>query len=311
MAILVAASIGTGCGGGAGDRSHGQLVACGESTTVQYSHHDGVPAGLNSLDVYMPPADDDGDCSERPLVVWIHGGGWTAGDKTDDIEHKVRLFNDAGFVLASINYRLTDPESDPPAPQHPVHDQDSADAVAWLIDNGERLGVDPGRVAVLGHSAGGGIAAAITTDGTYLGRHGLDVDSIRCAGSVDGEGYDVVAGATHPDPNRSETYLNVFGTDPAVWPGASPINHVTPAAGIPDYFVAARGVDVRLDQHAEFVAALHEAGIPVTVVDARALDHAEVSVNIGAPDDTVVTPVLMEFLQGCFVEPRTKAAPGP
>lgn len=265
-----------------------------------YAEHDGVPEALNSLDVYLPPADQDGECSGRPLLVWIHGGGWTEGDKAAGIEDKVRLFTGAGYVFASVNYRLTDPDVVPATPRHPVHDQDAADAVAWLVDHAGEIGADAGRVAVLGHSAGGGITAAITTDDTYLSSHGLGVDDVRCAGSIDGEGYDVTRGATHPDPNVNITYLNAFGDDPAVWAQASPVNNIRTGAGIPDFFVAARGTPMRLDLHAEFVEALRGAGIPVTVVDARALDHAEVSDDIGAPGDTVVTPALMEFLDGCF-----------
>ena len=250
------------------------------------------------LHVFDPDGLKAGD--KRACYLIIHGGGWTEGDKTNHIGDKVRLFTGAGYVLVSVNYRLTDPNISPAEPHHPVHDQDAADAVAWLVGHAVELGVDTDRIAVLGHSAGGGITAAIATDGSYLEAHGLGLDSIRCAGSIDGEGYDVVAGATHPDPNVNITYLNAFGRDPAVWPGASPVNHVVAGAGIPDFFVAARGTEMRLDLHAEFVAALRGAGVPVTVVDARDLDHAEVSVNIGSPGDTVVTPVLMEFLGGCF-----------
>jgi hypothetical protein len=63
---------------------------------------------------------------------------------------------------------------------------------------------------------------------------------------------------------------------------------------------AARGPDMRLDLHVEFVEALRAADVSTTVLDARVLDNAEVSVNIAAEDDTVVTPALMQFLAGCF-----------
>ena len=212
-------------------------IPCGGTATEQYAVHDGVPATLNSLDIYRP-ASVDGTCSDRPLVVWVHGGGWTEGDKTDDIEDKTRLFTEAGFAFASINYRLTDITIDPPAPAYPVHDQDAADAVAWLVAHAAALGIDTHRIALLGHSAGGGIVAAITTDESFLRGHGLDLDAIGCAASIDGEGYDVTVGATHPDPFVHTTYLNAFGDDPTTWATASPMTHIAAGKGIPEYFVA-------------------------------------------------------------------------
>ena len=269
--------------------------------TFAYGTVPGVDPNLTSVDVYTPPpAADGGACTDRPLVIWVHGGGWAGGDKAEFMEDKVPLFNGAGFVFASVNYRITDDSLSPPSPQYPVHDDDTADAVAWLVDHAAQVGADPERVAVLGHSAGGGITAAITTDEQYLGRHGLPLDTVRCAASMDGEGYDVTAGATTAPVGWQPTYLNAFGTDPTVWAEASPINHVASDKGIPDYFVAARGVDWRLQQHIAFVTALQEAGIPVTVLDSRALEHADLTILVGAPEDTIVTPALMDFLGGCF-----------
>ena len=132
--------------------------------------HDGIDANLNSLDISLPSAGEDDDCRGRPLVVWVHGGGWHEGDKADEIGDKVRLFTGAGYTFASVNYRLTDIALERPAPQYPVHDQDTADAVAWLVAHADELGVDAHLVALLGHSAGGGIVATITTDGRYLER---------------------------------------------------------------------------------------------------------------------------------------------
>jgi arylformamidase len=159
---------------------------------------------------------------------------------------------------------------------------------------------------VLGHSAGGGITAAIAVDATFLGAHDLPLETIRCAGSMDGEGYDVTAGATTAPEGWRPTYLNAFGTDPAVWAQASPINHVAPATGIGSFFIAARGVDWRLDQHLAFIGALRGAGVAVTALDSRALEHADLATVIGQPGDTLVTPALMDFLAGCFAPPTTE-----
>jgi arylformamidase len=278
------------------------LLGCDATGTFAYASHAGVDPNLTSLDVFTPPADEAG-CSGRPMVVWVHGGGWTSGDKSEYMTDKVTLFNGAGFVFASINYRLTDKDLPSPAPQHPVHDQDAADALAWLIDHAAELGGDPDRIAVLGHSAGGGIVSAVATDESYLGRSGVPLDALDCVGSMDGEGYDVVAGATTSPVEIQTGYRNVFGSDPAVWERASPIRHVAPDAGIARFFIAARGTDWRIGQHLAFIEALRMAGIPATVLDATALEHADLATDVGAPDDTVVTPALMDFLAGCFAAP--------
>ena len=278
-------------------------VACSTRTTEQYAQIPGVDPNLTSLEVFTPAAEEDG-CVGRPLVVWIHGGGWTSGDRSEYLDDKVALFTDAGFVFATINYRLTDAAVAPPAPQYPVHDQDSADAIAWLVENAETYGIDARRIAVLGHSAGGGITAAISTDETYLGRHGLPLSTIRCAASMDGEGYDVVAGASSTNAFAAGTYQNAFGTDPALWAEASPIRHVAAGKGIPKFFIAARGAEWRMEQHNAFIVALDAADVVTTVLDVTTLEHADLTTQIGRPDDTLVTPALMDYLGGCFTSRR-------
>lgn len=278
-------------------------VPCSTGTTIQYAEIPGVDPNLTSLDVYTPAA-DGGTCENRPLVVWVHGGGWHEGDRSEYMDDKIRVFNEAGFVFATVNYRLTDTAAVPVGPQYPVHDQDTADALAWLISHADEYGIDPMRIAVLGHSAGGGITAAISTDEGFLANNGLPLSTIRCAGSMDGEGYDVVAGATFPDEFVSGSYRAAFGTDPTVWAEASPIRHVAPDKGIPRFFIAARGGDWRMAQHTAFIAALQGAGVRTTVLDVGMLEHADLTTIIGRPDDTIVTPALMDFLGGCFAGPR-------
>jgi acetyl esterase/lipase len=285
-----------GCGGG---ETAASCSANASKRTVQYASISGVDANLTSLDVYEPASSRS--CAKRPIVVWMHGGGWATGDKSEYMTDKIPLFNGAGYVFASVNYRLTD-KTDPsnPHPQWPVHDQDAADALAWIIHHASDLGGDVRKVAVLGHSAGGGIVAAISVDPRYLGKSNLGLDAIRCAGSMDGEGYDVVAGATAAPPEWQPTYTAAFGTDPATWETASPIRYVAADKGIARYFLAARGDDWRLGQHIAWYQALEAAHVPVTVLDSRTLEHTDLTTAVGAPSDTVVTPALMDFLAGCF-----------
>src|SRR5689334_4958087 len=94
VAVLVVMAAAAGCSDGSSPKSEPaaktqpapkQLLACGAKTTQKYAQYEGVDINLTSLDLWRPKADANGDCSNRPLVVWIHGGGWWEGDKTDDI----------------------------------------------------------------------------------------------------------------------------------------------------------------------------------------------------------------------------------
>lgn len=275
------------------------LLSCGQKKTFAYSSPSGAATTQTSLDVYAPPAGTHG-CTGRPIVVWVHGGGWAGGDKSEYMADKVKLFNHAGDLFVSINYRLVDTSLSPPAPRYPVFDQDAADAVAWVLRHAAELGGDPRRIAVLGHSAGGGIVSAIATDPAFLGHDGLSLKAVTCAGSLDGEGYDIVAGETTAPKEFHKMYEDAFGTDPAVLEQASPIRHVRAGAGIPRFFVAIRGHEWRAAQTQAFIDALRAAGVAVTVLDAAALTHADLTELVGAPGDTVLTPALMEFLGGCF-----------
>jgi acetyl esterase/lipase len=299
VALLVLA---TACGGdGAGE---GSAAAPTTITATRPSDANGCPANTSAvrdvpyasddpeqvLDVYPAPH----GCS-APVVVWVHGGGWQRGDKRNQIDDKVRLWNDAGYAVVSVNYRLTDPGAATPV-RFPTHAEDVAAAIAWVHDHIADDGGDPDRIAVLGHSAGAQLAATVATDPKYLAAHGLGLDALRCAGALDTEGYDVTAKAARGNP----IYRAAFGDDPAGWADASPIEHVRAGAGIPDFFVVERGTPRRRREAEAFVERLRGAGVAVTVVDAGALTHAEVNSAVGRSGDDVVTPPLQAFLAGCF-----------
>jgi acetyl esterase/lipase len=109
------------------------------------------------LDLYEPEGDPE---TARPAYVWIHGGGFTGGDKADALHVEIATrFAKRGYVAASINYRLRegdyfDPD-DPELPQVIAEAQhDAQAAVRWLRAHAAGYRIDPGRVAVGGSSAG-------------------------------------------------------------------------------------------------------------------------------------------------------------
>ncbi|MFG1966661.1 alpha/beta hydrolase [Nonomuraea sp. NPDC049028] len=88
-------------------------------------------------------------------IVWWHGGGFVMGDLNTEHPWAARLANVSGSVVVSVGYRL--------APEHrfPAALDDVYAALTWTAENAADLGVDPERIAVGGHSAGGGLATAV------------------------------------------------------------------------------------------------------------------------------------------------------
>ena len=295
LALLVGSGLVAGWTGESDRASAAEAGPClraGAVRTLRYETVPGVAPRLTSLDVYPMSAGCD-----APVLVWVHGGGWRTGDKANQVRDKVRLAAEHGWVLVSVNYRLTDPTSPTPV-VYPTHNEDVAAAIAWVHDHVADYGGDPSRIAILGHSAGAQIVASIATDEHYLEAHGLALSDLRCAGALDTEGFDVASRATRG--LGAALYRAAFGDDPATWADASPLLHVASGKGIPPFLVVERGTAARRAAQQRFADALRTAGVAVTVLDAGTLTHGQVNSRIGTPGDTVMTPPLVTFLSGCF-----------
>ncbi|HZQ59330.1 MAG TPA: alpha/beta hydrolase [Acidimicrobiales bacterium] len=108
------------------------------------------------LDLYVPTK-----VTATPgLVMYVHGGGWNAGDKAAEYTMSiVGLLVSNGYAVASINYRLSTEAT------FPAQIQDVKAAVRWLRANAARYGYDPTRIAAAGDSAGGNLVALLATSG--------------------------------------------------------------------------------------------------------------------------------------------------
>ncbi len=299
LAALSTAALGCGHGGDApAVDAPGVDAACVATPVrdVAYQALPGVAPTLQALDIY--PA--CGAAAPAPVVIWVHGGAWAIGDKGNAMADKVALWNGAGYAVVSVNYRLS-PETgelDPGRVRHPLHAQDVATAIAWVHDHIAEHGGDPGRIALLGHSAGAHLVALLGTDPQYLGAHSLGLSELRCVGSFDTEAYDIPRTMQTASAMQALLLRNAFGDDPAVWAAASPIGHV--AAGVPPFLVVRRGAADRQATEQAFHDRLRAVGGVSTLIDAAALTHEEVNDHIGAPGDQVMTAPIVAFLEGCL-----------
>jgi acetyl esterase/lipase len=102
-----------------------------------------------ALDVYRAPQED------APATIYVHGGGWRGGDKTDDAARRLAPLSACGVTVVSVNYRLV-PRATFPAQLHDVKA-----SVRWLRANGPRLGLPTDRIGIWGASAGAYLASLL------------------------------------------------------------------------------------------------------------------------------------------------------
>jgi acetyl esterase/lipase len=200
------------------------------------------PDKKDRLDVYVPAS-----AANAPVVISIHGGGLRAGDKSQQTFVGQR-FASAGNVTVVVNHRLS------PAVMHPAHIEDIAAAVAWVKRNIAQYGGDPGKLFVIGHSAGAYLAALLVLDPRYLAAHGLTPRDIRGVVPVSGFFFVDRPGVA---PDRPK---DTWGIDANVWKAASPATYVNRDVP-PMLLLYADGDDGwRRNQQHEFLTTLGAAG---------------------------------------------------
>ncbi|BCJ47459.1 hypothetical protein GCM10010168_18170 [Actinoplanes ianthinogenes] len=197
------------------------------------------------LDVLRPMA----AAAPRPLVVFVHGGGWHEGDRGAGMHPWINpLLVAQGFVTASVTYRLSG-EAHWPTPLHDVHA-----ALRWLRAHAREFGADPGRVGLWGHSAGAHLAAMVALTATGRDRPRA-VALSACPADLRNDRLD--------SGNEVARLMGPEATTDTL-SAASPICHVHASA--PPFLLAHGTADkvVRFDQGLAFRDALLAAGAEVS-----------------------------------------------
>lgn len=220
-----------------------------------------------------------GTSGPYPVLVFIHGGGWHSGTPGD--YHFVgRQFARAGYLVVLPGYRLG------PTGKYPHMLEDSAAAVAWVHANAQRLGGDPARVFLMGHSAGAYNVVMLGLERQWLGRAGVPDGFVKGVVGLSGP-YDFY-------PFTSDSARNAFGdeADPKL---TQPINFVHGDAP-PMLLLTGSGDETVKPRNSVVLGkALSAAGQPTTPVILPGVDHSGTVMKLAAPfnrDNQVLGPVL-------------------
>ena len=240
-----------------------------------------------TLDVFSPP-----NASNRPVVFWIHGGGWVRGDKTE-VNVKPALFVDRNFVFVAINYRFV--------PNVTIKEiaRDVAKALLWVHRNAAQHGGDPNRVFVMGHSAGAQLAALVSIDDRYLKAEGLSLQMIKGCVPIDGDTYDVVTQVKMVEALQEKPYFDShrrkFGHESAL-EDLSAVTHVARDKGISPFLIihiadlpASR---TGLQSHLLATRLIHHGGVSAAVLAVPGKTHVTLDTDLGTPGDATTDAIL-------------------
>ena len=217
------------------------------------------------LDLVLPKEKSD---KPRPLIVFIHGGGWRNGDKAGGVGRVIPFVATGNYVGASVGYRLSG-EAIWPAQIH-----DCKAAIRWLKANADKYQIDPERIGVWGSSAGGHLVNMLGTSGDVKeleGDCGSPGQSSRVCCVVPFCGPANFLAPKRFEGGRSPSAVDLLlggkiEEKQDVAKQASPITHVS--KDDPPFLVVHGTADntVPFEQAEMFSAALKKAGVDVTLV---------------------------------------------
>ncbi len=247
------------------DQSGGKVT---EQRDIEYGEVDGQKL---LVDVFSPASDLAAGPQARPAVIFIHGGGWSSGDK-GNFHPYARQLAEHGYVSFCISYRLMTREG---KNLWPAQVDDVQRAVRWVRKNAGRFGVDPGRIAAAGGSAGGHLAALLGTTET---RDNSDVELSGMSSRVDcvvnlfgpTDMADDFAPKVEAGQMVNELVRHLFGSAPATIPevarAASPLFQVDGKSAPCITFHGCLDKLVPVDHSERLHAALLAAGVESKLV---------------------------------------------
>lgn len=232
--------------------------------------------GPNKLDWY--PARSNR--SRAPVIIFVHGGAWALGDRSQ-VHSKPEYFTAQGYHFASVSYTLF------PAANAQTQAMQVGTAVNWIHKNASRLGGDPNRIALMGHSAGCHLSSLATLSGAAM-----PVKALVCN---DTRAYDLAFLAKTNGGSLPMLYKAPF-TRRNLWEAWSPISY-TGLKEQPPALVAWSGGSGRDRVSKRFADALERDGVEVHRFDGkRKYNHISINSRMGRERDGL-TKAVDRFLE--------------
>ncbi len=226
------------------------------------------------LDLYLPK---DTPPQNRPAIIFIHGGGWRAGYRTNFTPFAIAMA-EHGYVAATISYRLSGEA------QYPAAIYDVKAAIRWLRKNAERYGVNPNQIAISGGSAGGQIASLT---GVTSGHDKFDPQAnqspisseVQAIVNIDGlSDFTSEAARFHEDDPRKNPsaagawFGGRYSEKADLWHEASPIFYVTKKTPPILFLISAQ--ERFSVGHKEMIEKMKPFGIPYRVAQIPESPHS-------------------------------------
>ncbi len=230
-----------------------------------------------ALDLVLP-RDRGGD--PRPLIVFIHGGGWRNGDKGSGHRRVVPLVSDGTYAGASIGYRLSG-EAQWPSQMH-----DCKAAIRWLKGHAKQYNIDPDRLGIWGSSAGGHLVSMLGVSGGVdalegdLGVFGDEDSRVTCVVNFFGPSdfltmNDAGSRMDHDAAHSPESLLigGAIQDNKEKARSAAPMTYVSPDDVPIIHFHGTKDPLVPFNQSVVFHTALEKAGVNSTLVTVEQGGH--------------------------------------
>ena len=235
---------------------------------------------LQKLDIYAPSVSG----KDRPVVVFLHGGGMRAGDKGDLIYGNVATFFARHRIIgANANYRLV------PKIKWPEGGKDMASIVVWLKKNIAQYGGSPDRIFFMGHSGGA----------THVA-HYINHADIQPGGKPGIAGAILMSGgfAASKTGPRAKVMEKYYGSDPTQWDARSPLGMAKAYSGVkvPTFLITAE-LDINPIERAsaDMFALLCKRGDCPRYMQVQRHNHMSMAVHLNTEDDSL-GPDLLDFV---------------